>query len=92
MINPQFWPSTNGYQPVVFAGELPLCEACEEEPYCPIHDMHYADCTCIGPTQDGVDYKEVDGVLYGRVEAEDVSLSCDGETQAGNPLPHSGTS
>lgn len=50
---------------VVFAAELPICECCGEEPFCPTHDMHFADCPCIGPTEDNVEYVERDGVLYG---------------------------
>lgn len=47
---------SESYQPVVFASDLPVCECCGEEAFCPIHDSHFADCQCIGPTEDGVLY------------------------------------
>jgi len=33
---------------IVYASDLPLCPDCEE-PWCPKHEMHYADCPCKGP-------------------------------------------
>lgn len=53
---------------IVFAHELPVCECCEEELWCPIHEMHYADCECVGPMnaeEEGYTLKEIDGILYG---------------------------
>ena len=53
---------------IVFAGDLELCEDCQEELWCPIHEMHYADCDCVGPSNAeelGYTLKEIDGVLYG---------------------------
>ena len=52
---------------VVYADDLPNCLDCGE-PYCKKHDMHYADCPCIGPTEDEseVEYKEINGNLYAR--------------------------
>jgi hypothetical protein len=49
----------------VFAADLPQCECCEET-WCPECEEHYADCSCIGPTEEDVEYEERDGVLYGR--------------------------
>lgn len=54
-----------GYQLVKFAMDLPLCPCCEEEAYCPEHQCHFADCDCIGPTQDDIYYRTVDGYLFG---------------------------
>lgn len=53
---------------VVFAADLPLCACCGEEPWCVKHEMHFADCECIGPTEDEeeVEYREVKGVLWAR--------------------------
>lgn len=34
--------------------------------WCQVRDCNPDDCDCIGPTQDGVEYKWIDGVLYGR--------------------------
>jgi len=39
--------------------------------WCPRHRKHYADCPCIGPTEDGVKYKVVRGVLYGKRDAKE---------------------
>lgn len=44
---------TDSYQPIVYASNLPLCECCEE-PWCPQHAMHYANCPCIGPSEDDI--------------------------------------
>jgi hypothetical protein len=52
-----------GYQPVVYAGDLPVCECCDE-PFCPTHNDHYADCSCFGPTQDDLSYAKVDGYEF----------------------------
>ena len=55
----------NGWEKVVFAADLELCSC--GEPFCTKHEMHYADCPCIGPTEDGVEYEEDgNGVLWGR--------------------------
>lgn len=51
---------------VVFAADLPLCECCGEEAWCPEHRKHFADCACIGPTEDDVEYQDRGGVLYGK--------------------------
>jgi hypothetical protein len=53
------------WKKVVFAGDLPDCEQCDDK-WCTMHHQHFADCECIGPTQDGIMYKEAKGVLYGR--------------------------
>lgn len=52
-----------GYQPVVFAMELPDCECCDEK-WCPLHEAHYFECDCIGPTHDGATYKTINGVDF----------------------------
>lgn len=55
----------DGWQPVQFAGELELCNYCDE-PLCLNHYKHFSECPCLGPTQDGVEYKMVGEVLLGR--------------------------
>lgn len=50
---------------VIFASDCEPCECCGE-PVCDICDDHYADCLCPGPTQDEIEYKEFNSVLYGR--------------------------
>jgi hypothetical protein len=57
------------WQKIVLASELDDCPDCGE-PWCEKHQMHYADCDCLGPTQDDVEYKEIDGELYGRLNDE----------------------
>jgi hypothetical protein len=57
----------DGWEKVRFAWDCEPCEFCLEEPWCPKHEVHFANCLCIGPTQDDTEYMEVDGVLYGRV-------------------------
>lgn len=60
------------YVIVKFADDMPLCLCCQEEAYCAECEAHFADCDCLGPTQDNVDYKMRDGVLYGALrEGED---------------------
>ena len=41
-----------------------------EMPICPRCEIEYADCECIGPTMDGYEYKEINGVLMARKEAK----------------------
>lgn len=48
--------------PVVFAAE------CDEDGNCPRCGTDFAECPCPGPTQDGFEYREFDGVLYARPE------------------------
>jgi hypothetical protein len=52
-----------GWQRVMSSAEMIECEDCEE-PFCPEHQMHYADCDCIGPTESDVEYKSSDGILF----------------------------
>jgi hypothetical protein len=44
--------------------------ACECDPdgdgWCQVRDIDPAECDCLGPTQDDVEYEERGGVLYGR--------------------------
>jgi hypothetical protein len=54
-----------GYKLVKFSDDMPLCPDCEEEAFCEEHGMHFADCDCYGPTQDGIEYRVVNGVLFG---------------------------
>jgi hypothetical protein len=41
------------------------CE-CDDLGNCPVCGIDYAECECIGPTEDDVEYKMHDGVLMGR--------------------------
>lgn len=62
-----------GFEVVKFASDLPLCPDCEEEPFCEECGKHFAECECLGPTQDGVYYQERNGILFG--------------VREGNPVP-----
>jgi len=48
-------PAAANWVQVRYAADFRECEMCGE-PYCDMHDMHYADCDCVGPTQDGYEY------------------------------------
>ena len=58
------------WKKVVFAADCYDCDMCEEL-ICPECEMHYHECDCPGPTQDGIQYKVVGDTLYGR-EYEDL--------------------
>ena len=49
-----------GFSKVVFSAD------CDEDGNCPECGEDYVECPCPGPTEDGVDYREINGVLYGR--------------------------
>lgn len=53
-----------GWTPVRHQAE---CDP-EGDGHCQIIDSDPSECPCIGPTQDGVEYLERDGVLWGRME------------------------
>lgn len=55
------------WKKVVFADECKQCDMCDDL-ICYLCGDHYAECDCPGPTQDGIEYKEIDEVLYGREE------------------------
>jgi len=52
--------SDNPWKLVVFSAD------CEDDGSCPMCGIDYAECPCPGPTMDGWEYKEVDGVLWAR--------------------------
>ena len=58
-----------GWSRVVFASNLDSCDMCGE-PWCHVHNKHYAECDCIGPTQDGYEYEEINGILYAKLEGK----------------------
>ena len=71
------------YRLVKFAMTLPLCDCCGEEAWCDQHETHFADCECIGPTQDGVEYKTVDKWLFGTKEALPIKPGWANQTPSG---------
>lgn len=50
---------------IKFAEDCVSCLDCGE-PWCETHGLHYSDCECLGPTQDGVEYKSTPDGLFGR--------------------------
>lgn len=52
----------DGWQPVHFAAD---CDP-EGDGWCSVSNEDPGTCACIGPTQDGIEYREVDGELFGR--------------------------
>jgi len=55
----------DGWAPVQFAAD---CDP-DGDGWCQTTDTDPAECECIGPTQDGIEYTERDGVLFGRPSA-----------------------
>lgn len=52
----------DGWEPVQFTGQ---CDP-DGDGWCAVRDCDPDTCDCLGPTQDDVEYKEVNGVLLGR--------------------------
>lgn len=52
----------DGWEPVQFQAE---CDP-EGNGWCEVADCDPNECQCLGPTQDGVEYREIDGRLLGR--------------------------
>lgn len=52
----------DGWMPVMFSAD------CDEDGNCPICGIDFAECSHPGPTQDGMEYVEKDGVLFARPE------------------------
>ena len=57
--------SRAGWAPVKFAADCELCEDCGE-PWCRKCEMHYADCSCVGPHQDGHEYRTFNKKMFVR--------------------------
>lgn len=56
-----------GWKKVSFAADCLGGDEDEPGALCSICGLDYSEeCECPGPTEDGVEYKEIDGVLYGR--------------------------
>lgn len=73
-----YWVADGGgWKRVVFSGD------CDEDRNCPECGIDYADCECLGPTQDGVEYEEFNGVLYGRM-ADSEQQGLEGQSRNGD--------
>lgn len=57
-------PLDSSWKKVVFSVD------CDEDGNCPNCEIDFADCPCPGPTQDGYEYREFNGVLYARKTSE----------------------
>ena len=71
-----------GWQRVMPAVDMLECQACDE-PWCPEHHEHYSDCPCIGPSEDGVTYKEIQGILFGTREVPVPKMIWGNQTPSG---------
>ena len=61
--------SFNEWTAVVFASDCGIDEDTGEfNDECPSCGGVYSECRCIGPTQDGYEYKEINGILYARAK------------------------
>jgi hypothetical protein len=78
---PKFVPP-KGWQRVMSFADMIECEDCEE-PFCPEHQMHYADCDCIGPTESDVEYKSSDGFLFATRQDPAPKMRWGNQTDAG---------
>jgi hypothetical protein len=56
----------DGWEPVQFTRDCTLDGATDD--YCTLTQRDCEQCSCVGPTQEGVEYREVNGVLLGRPE------------------------
>ena len=76
-----------GWEKVMGAADMLECEVCCE-PFCPEHHEHYADCDCIGPTEEGVETATAGGVLFGTRLAPAPRMRWANQTDSGqNRLP-----
>jgi hypothetical protein len=55
-----------GWKLVKFAADM--LDDGEDEAWCQECDMDFADCDCIGPTQDDIEYQVINGFMFGRNE------------------------
>jgi hypothetical protein len=54
-----------GFSLVKFADDCFICDCCGE-PFCKECQIHYADCGCIGPTEDDCTYIKIKGLLFAK--------------------------
>lgn len=78
-----------GWSLVQAAADMVECECCGE-PFCPECNNHYADCGCIGPTEEGVIYKEKCGIMFATRNNPEPKMIWGNQTESGqNKLPPS---
>lgn len=71
----------DGWEPVRYTGE---CDP-GGDGWCRLLDIDPSECQCLGPTQDGVEYREVDDVLLGRRLDDDTGLPIGWDLMIGHP-------
>jgi hypothetical protein len=76
IIPPKSWSS------VIFASDLGTCECCYE-PWCEKHHAHFADCSCIGPTQYGATYKRIEGYEFATLDVPPIKPVWGNQTPSG---------
>ena len=63
-------PHYRGDVTKILDGWIPVSYTADCDPdgdgWCYVRDCDPSECKCIGPTQDGIEYKEIDGELFGR--------------------------
>lgn len=73
-----YWVAdSGGWKRIMFSAD------CDEDGNCPECWIDFADCGCFGPTQDGVEYEEFNGVLYGRM-ADSEQPGLEGQSRHGD--------
>jgi hypothetical protein len=77
IVPPGYW------REVKYAADLPLCPDCNEEVWCEEHEKHFADCCCIGPTQDGATYKTIEGFQFATLTGPPVKPVWANQTPSG---------
>lgn len=71
-----------GWKEVVWGAD------CDDDGNCPVCKTDYATCECIGPTQEGIQYKTIKGFFFGRPENESSRAIWGNQTPTGqNKLP-----
>jgi hypothetical protein len=70
-LEPTDYVSPPGWEFVKYAGDCEECDLCAE-PYCEEHQEHYADCDHYGPTEERLNYAEVDDYVVASEDKEEI--------------------
>lgn len=62
----------NQWEPVMFTAD---CDP-DGDGWCRIRNVDPATCSCLGPNQEGVEYREFAGKLFGRAKKQTISQAC----------------
>lgn len=89
-----YWVASSiadGWKRVSFAGECFGGDGDELGDICAVCGLDYCDeCQCPGPTQDGYEYDERDGILYARRVVNGIDQGPQGHIKPGNVELHAG--